>query len=623
MGVAMLPRTTISIVTVVLVLLVLGACAAPVPTDAPPRPAVAPAAVAGAPAVNRAETLSALYEEYWQENLRRNPVFATFAGDARYNDQLPNFLSADFERAAIDFQQRFLDRAKAVGADGLTGQDRLSYDIFVRDREMALEGARFPDRLLPVDQFGSFVSTLAQLGSGTNAQPFATVADYDNWLRRVALVPALFDQAIANMREGIAAGVVQPRVLMEKVIPQLDALNVDAAEKSVYWGPIKSLPVAFSSADRDRLTSAFRVAINEQLLPSQRKLRQFIVAEYLPKTRSTVGISALPDGQAWYAYLVRDNTTTQLTAAEIHAIGLAEVARIQQAMHAVGTELGYRPKANTGLTELFAWIKARPEMYFKSREELLASYRAFRAGVDPLLPQYFNLRPKADYEIRTYEPFREAAASAGSYQGPSLDGKRPGIFYVNAYDLKARPRWALASLSLHEAAPGHHFQIALQRELTNLPMFRRFSQVTAFIEGWGLYAEFVGYEMGVYKDPVARFGALDAELWRSIRLVVDTGIHAKGWTRQQVLDYMYANSPAEPTRAISEAERFMAIPGQALAYKIGQLKIIELRRRAEAKLAGRFELRAFHDEVLRDGSVPLDVLEMKIDRWIVAQAASR
>jgi uncharacterized protein (DUF885 family) len=595
--------------------MIVAACAVqPVP------PVLTESPVAKAVSASSAEQLAALYREFWEESLRRNPVRATFVGDARYNDQLPNFLSAEYERASVEFQRIYLDRARAIGPDALSGQDRLSYDIFVRDREMALEAAEFPDRLQPIAQFGSFASTLAQLGSGTNAQPFRTLADYDAWLRRVSQAPALFEQAMANMREGIATGVVQPRVLMVKVLPQLDQLMVDDPTKSVFWGPVAGMPEEFSATDRERLTAAYRAMIVDTLMPNYRRLRAFIADEYLPKTRDTYGISALPNGADWYAHLVRDNTTTKLTPAEIHQIGLNEVARIQKEILAVAAELGYKPKANeNALLGLFKWMKARPDMYFTSREDLLTNYRAFRASVDPLLPKYFNLRPKADYEIRKVEEFREASASAGSYQGPPLDGSRAGIFYVNTFDLKARPKWAMAALSLHEAAPGHHFQIALQRELGELPMFRRFGGETAFIEGWGLYAEYLGYEMGMYRDPVARFGALDAELWRSIRLVVDTGLHAKGWTRQQVLDYMYANSPAEPTRAVSEAERFMAIPGQALAYKIGQLKIIEVRKRAEAALGTRFDVRAFHDEVLRDGSVPLEVLEAKIERWSAAQ----
>jgi uncharacterized protein (DUF885 family) len=380
------------------------------------------------------------------------------------------------------------------------------------------------------------------------------------------------------------------------------------------------MPKDYSAADRERLTAGFRTGFGTQVIPSSKLIRAYFADEYLPRTRDTCGMGALPNGAAWYAHKVHDNTTRSMTPAQVHQIGLDEVARIQDGMRAVAKDLGYA-KPTKSLTELkafFEWMKARNDMYFASREELLASYQKFHSDVDPLLPTYFNLRPKASYEVRLVEPFREASASAGQYQGPSLDGKRGGVFFVNAYDLKARPRWALASLSLHEAAPGHHFQISLQRELGDLPMFRRFSSDTAYIEGWGLYAEYMGYEMGIYKDPVARFGALDAELWRSIRLVTDTGIHYKGWTRQQTLDYMYANSPAEQTRAVSEAERFSAIPGQALAYKIGQLKIVELRKRAEKALGKKFDVKAFHDEVLKDGAIPLDVLDAKINRWIAA-----
>jgi uncharacterized protein (DUF885 family) len=581
--------------------------------------AVAVAAQAAPPeSPARAAQLNTVYAEFWEENLKLNPLTATFAGDPRYNAELPNILAPEFEARAKAFEQKYLDRARAIGTDGLAGQDRLSYDIFTLNRESALEEFNFPDRLLPIDQFYNVANSFAQLGSGTSAQPFVTVKDYDDWLKRAALFPAILDQAIVNMREGVKLGIVQPRILMEKVLPQLAANVGDDIEQNIFWGPIKNLPKDFSAADRERLTAAFRTAIGTQLVPAYKRLHGYIADEYLPRTRDTFGMGALPNGAAWYAHKVHDSTTRSMSPAQVHQIGLDEVARIQDGMRAVAKDLGY-PNATKTLPELkafFDWMKARDDMYFKSREELLAAYQAFDVNVAPLLPNYFNLRPKAAYEVRLVEPFREASASSGSYQGPSLDGKRNGVFYVNAYDLKARPRWTLASLSLHEAAPGHHFQIALQRELGDLPMFRRFSRDTAYIEGWGLYAEYLGYEMGIYKDPVARFGALDAELWRAIRLVTDTGIHFKGWTRQQTLDYMYANSPAEPTRAISEAERFAAIPGQALAYKIGQLKIVELRKRAEKSLGKKFDVKAFHDEVLRDGAVPLEVLEKKIDRWI-------
>jgi uncharacterized protein (DUF885 family) len=564
--------------------------------------------------------LNKLYADFWEENLKLNPVTATFAGDPRYNGELPNFLAPDYEQATRAFHQKYLDATRAVGADGLTGQDRLSYDVFTLNRESALEELRFPDRLLPVDQFYNIANTLAQLGSGKGAQPFRSVKDYDDWLSRASKAPAVLDQAIANMREGVKQNIVQPRVLMEKVIPQLDANIVADPEKSIFWGPIANFPKDFSATDKERLTAAYRSLISAQLVPAYQRLRDYISSEYLARSRETFGMGALPNGAAWYAHKVHDNTMRSLTPAMVHQIGLDEVARIQKGMREVARDLGYTKPVKTlpELKEFFGWMKARDDMYFKSREELLKAYQDFDANVAPILSNYFNLRPKAPYEVRLVEEFREASASSGSYQGPPLDGSRPGIFYVNAYDLKARPRSALAALSLHEAAPGHHFQIALQRELTGLPMFRRFSGDTAYNEGWGLYAEYLGYEMGIYKDPVQRFGALDAELWRAIRLVTDSGIHYKGWTRQQTLDYMFANSPAEPTRAISEAERFAAIPGQALAYKIGQLKIIELRKRAEKALGGKFDVRKFHDEVLKDGAMPLEVLEAKIDRWIAA-----
>ncbi len=576
-------------------------------------------------AADRVAELNAMYSEFYEESLALSPLNATYAGDPRYNGELPNNLSAEYEEKTRAFHQTYLDRARAIvgkeGANVLTGQDRLSFEVFTLNRESALENLKFPYRLMPVNQFYSFTSTFAQLGSGTSAQPFVTVKDYDDWLKRAARIPVIFDQAIVNMREGMKQGIVGPRVLMEKVLPQLDANAVDDVEKSIFWGPVAKMPAEFSAADRERLTTAFRNLITTQLNPAYRKLRVFIADEYLPKSRDTFGLGALPNGAEWYAHEVRDSTMRSLTPAQVHQIGLDEVARIQDGMRAVAKDLGYDKPVKTlpELKSFFEWVKARDDMYFKSREELLSTYQAFGANVAPLLPKYFNLRPKTDYEVRLVEPFREATSSAGSYQGPSLDGKRPGIFYVNAYDLKARPKSALAALSLHEAAPGHHFQISLQRELSDLPMFRRFSRDTAYIEGWGLYAEYLGYEMGIYKDPVQRFGALDAELWRAIRLVTDTGIHYKGWTRQQTLDYMFANSPAEETRAVSEAERFAAIPGQALAYKIGQLKIIELRKKAEKELGAKFDVAAFHDEVLKDGAIPLEVLEAKIDRWIAAR----
>lgn len=583
--------------------LALGGCATP--------PAAPETVAAAQTESDRATRLAALYEQWFEEGLKLNPLQATQIGDPRYNDQLPNLLAPAYRESINAYNTRYLQAAEAIGADGLSGQDLLSYELFVRDRKMDLEEAQYPRHLAPLNQFYSFANQFAVLGAGTTAQPFKTVQDYDNWLRRAGQMPAIFDQAIVNMREGMRQGITQPRVLMEKVLTQLDAQIVDAASKSSYYGPIRLLPASFAEADKARLTAAYTALIEQQLVPAHRRLRDFIAQEYLPAARLSVGLRDLPGGDQWYAFLVRSNTTTELSADEIHAIGLAEVERIHGEMRVVQQQLGIPGS----LKDLFAAVKADPKNYFASEDELLGAYRQFRATVEPRLPQLFDIRPKADFEIRPVEAFRAASSSSGQYNAPSEDGSRPGIFYVNTFDLSARPRWALESLYLHEATPGHHFQIALQRELGELPRFRRFGGETAFAEGWGLYAESVGPELGVYTDPVMRFGALDAELWRAIRLVTDTGIHAKGWTRQQVLDYMYANSPVEPTRAIAEAERFMAIPGQALAYKIGQLKIRELRTRAEQRLGERFDVRAFHREVLKDGSLPLDVLDAKLARW--------
>jgi uncharacterized protein (DUF885 family) len=595
--------------------LTLAACgpqeSAPAPTAAP-----APAAAPAAPdAKALAAELDALYVEFWEEQLKLNPVQATFVGDPRYNDQLPNFLSAEFRQQSHDFNQKWLDRVSKIDGNALDGQARLSYDIFLRDLRLALESERFPGWMQPVQQFGSFASFLAQLGSGTSAQPFKTVQDYENWLKRVDAAPAIFDQAIANMKEGMAKGVVQPKALMQKVLPQLDALIKDKPEDTLFWGPVKTLPADFTEADKTRLTEAYRAAIADKILPAYRRLREFVANEYLPAARDTVALSALPDGQAWYAYNAKNSTTTDMTPAQIHDIGLAEVERIQGEMRKVMAEVGFEGE----LKDFFEHVTTDKKFQFASEQALLDAYNGLRTRVDAGVPKLFSLLPKAGFEIRPVEAFRAASAAGGSYQSPSEDGSRPGIFYVNTHDLPSRKTWDMEALYLHEAIPGHHFQLALQQELTDLPKFRRFGGETAFAEGWGLYAESLGKELGVYTDPYQYFGRLQAELWRAIRLVVDTGLHSKDWPREQVIEYMLANSATTNTEAVAEAERYIAIPGQALAYKIGELKIKELRARAEKELGPKFDIRAFHAEVLKDGSVPLDVLEGKIARWIEAQ----
>ena len=563
----------------------------------------------------KARQLDQLYAQYWEEMLKLNPLQATFQGDNRYNDQLPDFGSAAFRAQSTQFTKDWLARVEAVGPGGLTGQALLSYEIFVRDAKYSLEADTYPGWMQPINQMGGIPSFAVQLGSGTGAQPFKTVQDYDNWLARGNRLPVLFDTSIANMREGMKAGVVQPRPLMEKVIPQLDALIKSRPEDTLFWGPVKSMPKDFSDEDRERLTAAYREMIGQRILPAYRKLRTFIAEEYLPATRTSVGMDKLPNGAAWYAFNARNSTSTDMTPAQIHQLGLDEVARIHGEIRKVMQQVGFQGD----LQAFFKFMRTDKRFEYKTEGALLEHYRSLEDKVDDKIPQLFSLTPKADFEIRPVEPYRAKSAAGGSYMSPSEDGKRPGIFYVNTYDLPTRKNWDAEDLYLHEAIPGHHFQLALQQELTGLPKFRRFGGETAFIEGWGLYAESLGKDLGLYTDPYNHFGYLQNELWRAIRLVTDTGLHSKGWTREQVIRYMLDNSAESETQSTAEAERYIAWPGQALAYKIGELKIMEQRTKAEQALGAKFDIRAFHAEVLKDGSVPLDVLEEKIDRWIAVK----
>ena len=570
-----------------------------------------------ATAESKATTLDRLYAEFWEASLKLNPLQATFQGDSRYNDQLPNFFTEASRKEAHDFAVDWLQRVETIGPDGLRGQDRLSYDIFVKNLKDTLEGEHFPTHLMPINQFNNLAGFAAQLGSGTNAQPFKTVKDYDNWRARGAKLAPIFDQAILNMRDGMRQGVVQPKVLMQKVLPQFDALIADQAEKTLFWGPIKNMPASFSDADKARITAEYKTMIEQEVMPAYRRMRDFITTEYLPACRDTAGMGDLPNGQAWYAFNAYQSMSIRRSPAEVHQTGLDEVARIHGEIRKVMQDVGFKGT----LQEFFKYVNTDKKFEFASEDALLTHYRSIEAQLEPGLNRMFNLKPKAGFEIRPVEAFRAQSAAGGSYQSPSEDGSRPGVFYVNTYDLPSRKTWDSEDLFLHEAKPGHHFQLALQQELKGLPDFRRFGGETAYIEGWGLYSETIGKELGVLTDPYMYFGMLQNELWRSIRLVVDTGFHSKGWTREQVIQYMLANSATSETDAIAEAERYMAIPGQALAYKTGQLKITELRARAEKALGNRFDIKAFHDEVLKDGSVPLDVLEAKIDRWIAAQKA--
>lgn len=600
--------------------LLFAACAAPVRDAGPAAAAPAvPATPAGAPVEDAARRLHALVEEYWERYVELNPLQATFTGDHRYDDRWENMSSEEYIAASRALDQQYLDAVGAIDATALTGQAALTREVFLRERRVALEGYQFPGELLPIDQFYSPVHLFAQMGSGKSYHPFQSVRDYDNWLARVQAYVAWSDTAIRRMREGIARGIVQPKVLIERTLPQLDGLIQDDPAQSLFHDPVESFPDAIPAADRARLKAAFERAIVEAINPSLRRLRTFLADEYLPKCRDSIGWSALPDGRRWYEYIVRNRTTTALTPEQIHRIGLDEIARIGRDMDAIQREVGF-----AGDRAAFQqWLRAEPRFYHASAEDLLNGYRALRAGVEAGMPRLFSIAPKADFEIRAVEPFREKSAANASYQSPSPDGSRPGVFYANTYDLKSRPKYLQETTFLHEALPGHHFQIALQQEAGDLPRFRRFGGYTGYIEGWGLYAETLAGDLGLGVDPYTRYGTLGAESWRAARLVIDTGIHALGWSREQAIEYLLAHAPLGRTDATAEVERYIAYVGQANAYKLGQLQFTSLKARARERLGGRFDVRALHTEFLKDGPLPLDVLDAKIQRWIDAQAAAR
>ncbi|RUO38250.1 DUF885 domain-containing protein [Aliidiomarina shirensis] len=561
--------------------------------------------------------LNALYDEYFAAAIELEPLRATALGEHQYNDLLPDTLSAEHRERKRMLEDEYLKSVKRFDVEVLPEQAQLSYHIFVRDREMAIEALEHPSHLMPLNQFYNIANQLAMLGSGTSTQPFNTRHDYEMWAERMRAIPKVLDGVIRNMREGMEQDITQPRVLMERTLDQINAHLVDDVTDSLFFQPINNVPESFSEQDTLEISQLYSDIITEEVLPAYQQLRDFVESEYLAAARTdSYGLGGVPGGKDWYAYNVRWRTTTDLTPDEIHNIGLNEVARIHEEIKLVMNDVGF-----TGtLHEFFEFTRDDPQFHYSSREEMLSDYRAFAAEVEKRSEQLFfaDMLPKAGYEIRKVEEFRERSASSGSYSVPSEDGSRPGVFYLNTYNLPARPTWAKAALTLHEAIPGHHYQLALQREMENLPSFRRFGGETAFIEGWGLYTEALGDELGVY-TPYDRYGAYVAELWRSIRLVVDTGIHSKGWSRQQVLDYMYANAPVAEARAVSEAERFMALPGQALAYKIGQLKIQELRAYVEQELGEEFDVREFHRQVLRHGALPLSVLEVQIEQWAAQQ----
>lgn len=549
----------------------------------------------------------------WELTLKRQPVLATSLGDPRYNDRLIDTTTAAWRAQSRRETRQQLKGLAGFDKDRLDAKDRVSYSILKLDLEQELAGERFPDWMQPISQIGGLPSFLAQMGTGESIQPFKTTKDYDDWLKRLALAVPTFDGTIANMRDGLKAGVTQPRAVMEKVLPQLQALAVTDPEKSLFWGPIKNFPDAVPAADRERITAAMRKLLADKVLPAYGRMLAFVRDEYTPKARASTAWSDLPDGKAWYAFRVRQSTTLDLTPDQIHEIGLKEVARILGEMEAVRRQVGFQGD----LKAFFKYLQDDPKFYFTKPEDLLAGYRELQKKINGLTPKLFDIAPKADYQVKEVEAFRAESAAGASYEEGSVDGSRPGVFYVNTFNLKAQPIYGMETLSLHEASPGHHFQISIAQEDTSLPAFRRFgSHYTAYVEGWALYSESIGKELGMFTDPYQWYGRLSDEQLRAMRLVVDTGLHAKGWTREQAIKYMLDNSSMVESDVVSEVERYIVWPGQALGYKIGQLEITHLRREAEAALGERFDVKGFHRVVLTAGQVPLPVLRELVQAWV-------
>lgn len=556
--------------------------------------------------------LNRLFSEEWERGLQESPENATYNGDTRFNDRWSDLsLAAIAASEAAD--RKAMQRLQAIDRKSLSIPDQLNYDTFEWLLKKDIERQPFREYLMPMTHQGG-----VQTADGiTELLAFSTEKDYRDWLSRMNALPALIEQTMTLMREGVRSGRTPPQAIMTRVPAQIAAQVVTDPEKSGFYAPFKRFPESFSSAQRTALQAEARAVISGKIVPAYARLGRYFNTEYLPATRNSIAATALPDGKAYYDLLARYYTTTSLSADEIHAIGLSEVARIRARMEAIKTETGFQGS----LTDFFNFLRTDQRFFYQSPEALLEGYQAMSRRIDPELVKVFGVIPRLPYGIRAIPASIAPDTTTAYYQPGATDGTRAGFYYVNLYRPEVRPKWEMLPLSLHEAVPGHHFQFARGMELPEMPMFRRTAYFVAYGEGWGLYAEQLGYDMGLYADPYDRMGQLTYEMWRAVRLVVDTGMHAKGWTRQQAIDYFKANAPKTEQDIVNEIDRYIGTPGQALAYKIGQLKISELRTRAQNRLGTRFNLRAFHDEVLGTGSIPLDALETHIDAWIAAQAS--
>jgi uncharacterized protein (DUF885 family) len=609
-------------------LLAFGAAAPLIAQSAPWEPKTTPAEeltvaeAAKIPTVQQQsahERLFRLFKESDEAALKRNPINALFRGDLRYADRLGDLFSDRHFQAEKAAAQHDLAALHAVPRGQLSPTDQLAYDVFDYQTKDTLRALQ-PDLLklneaLPMNHFFGIHTAYPTLSSGQGGAPYNNVTDYENGLKRNRDFAANIDEAIRQWRKGEAEGIVDTKLTVRNMIEQLDSQLKLSPEDSPYWGPIKNFPSSIGAAERERLTTEYRNSIANVIYPALTRMRTFLKNEYLGRAREGVGEMYMKGGDKLYRYQVQSTTTLPMTPEQIHQLGLSEVARITGEFEKVRQEVGFKGD----LHQFFDYMRTDPKFQPKSREQIEQDYYALKKKVDKQIPRFFSKVPKTPLVIRPYPPYREKFEAGGSYDSGTPDGSRPGTFYFNAYDLPTRSTWEETTLFLHEGEPGHHFQISLAQENAALPNFMRFGGNTAYAEGWALYAETLGYDMGFYKDPYARFGTLNDEMLRAMRLVVDTGIHTKGWTRDQAIEYMLSHSGMGRTDATAEVERYIAIPSQATAYKIGALTIQRLRKQAQQELGAKFDIREFHEQVLDTGALPLQILEQKIDRWIAAR----
>jgi uncharacterized protein (DUF885 family) len=589
--------------------LALMCCINAVPSRAQIVPLPTPMA-ANASVADRSKALNALFDEIWQDKLKHSPEYASYLGDKRYNDQLTDY-SVQAVNASLARGRGYIENLGMIDTTGLPDQEKLSAELMMRSLIDDQEAAKFKEWEMPVNQFSGFHTDLAQM---PNDLPFDTVKDYDDYISRLQKVPTAFSQITTNMQLGIDDGRMPPEYLLEKVLVQVQALADQKPADSPFALPLKKFPKTVNAAEQKRITGELLNVIATDVLPSYQRFAKFMKVDYVPKGRKDPGVWALPDGDAYYAFRIRQSTTLNKTAAEIHQIGLDEVKRDETEMLAIVHKLGF-----ADLKSFNAALKTNPKEHPTSAEQLLDAYRGYIAQMQPKLPELFGTLPKAKLEVVEMPSYIAKDQAEAFYDQGSADGKRPGKVDVNTYNFAERSLAGVEAVAYHEGIPGHHLQISIAQELTGLPEFRKQAYYTAYTEGWALYSERLGKEIGFYQDPYSDYGRLEADIWRAIRLVVDTGVHSQHWTRQQMIDYFHAHTAMDDTNIDAEVDRYIAWPGQALGYKMGQLKILELRARAKAALGPKFDIRAFHDEILDSGALPMDVLDQRVNDWIAAQ----